>query len=112
MLAGSLGIQVIQTGLNTGIGLQIFLKKLLENLILALILLVVAIPQGLRMTVDVSLANSAAQMFNKSQILVKDLVSIEKTGQITKVIAPKSNVMTKQPVVAKILIGGELVLPS
>ena len=51
-------------------------------------------------------------MFVKSKLLVKDLLSIEKTGKITKVIAPKSNVLTSQPKVVKFFIGGELVMPS
>jgi hypothetical protein len=51
-------------------------------------------------------------MFVNSKVLVKDLLSIEKTGHITKVVVPKSKVLTSNPTVAKLYIGGELVSPS
>jgi magnesium-transporting ATPase (P-type) len=39
------------------------MKKLMENLTLAVIVLVVSIPEGLTMTIDVSIGYSTIRMF-------------------------------------------------
>ena len=40
-----------------------FVKKLIENLTLAIIVIIVAIPEGLPMTVAISLSGSVISMF-------------------------------------------------
>ena len=49
---------------------SLILKKLIENMTLALIVIIVAIPEGLPMTVTISLAGSVIDMFKKDKILV------------------------------------------
>ena len=49
----------------------LILKKLIENMTLALIVIIVAIPEGLPMTVTISLAGSVINMFKKDKILVR-----------------------------------------
>ena len=49
---------------------QLILKRLIENMTLALIVIIVAIPEGLPMTVTISLAGSVIEMFKKDNILV------------------------------------------
>lgn len=56
------------------------MKKLMENLTLAVIVLVVSIPEGLPMTIDVSLAYSTIRMFEQDKVLVRDVHSLEKSG--------------------------------
>ena len=46
-------------------------KSILENMTLALIVIIVAIPEGLPMTVTISLAGSVINMFKKDKILVR-----------------------------------------
>lgn len=55
----------------------------MENLTLAVIVLVVFIPEGLPMTIDVSIGYSTIRMFERNNVLVRDVHSIEKSGQIT-----------------------------
>ncbi len=66
------------------------MKKLMENLTLAVIVLVVSIPEGLPMTIDVSLGYSIIRMFKKDKVLVRDAHSLEKCGQITELIIGKT----------------------
>ena len=56
------------------------LKKLIENMTLALIVIIVAIPEGLPMTVSISLAGSVINMFKRDNILVRELDGPEKMG--------------------------------
>ena len=49
---------------------SLILKKLIENMTLALIVIIVAIPEGLPMTVTISLAGSVINMFKQDNILV------------------------------------------
>jgi len=50
------------------------------NLTLAVIVLVVFIPEGLPMTIDVSIGYSTIRMFERNNVLVRDVHSIEKSG--------------------------------
>lgn len=63
ILGTGIAIQIIQTGVNDEIGGAVFVKKLMENLTLAVIVLVVFIPEGLPMTIDVSIGYSTIRMF-------------------------------------------------
>ena len=47
------------------------IKKLIENMTLALIVIIVAIPEGLPMTVTISLAGSVINMYKDDKILVR-----------------------------------------
>lgn len=86
----------IQTGVDSSVGATIFSKKLVENLILSFIIILVAIPEGLPMTVGISLAYSIHNMFLKDKILVKQLESIEKMGEVTEFVLGKTGTLTTQ----------------
>lgn len=52
----------------------------MENLTLAIVIIMVSIPEGLPMTVSISLAYSTKRMFYNDKILVRNLDSPEKMG--------------------------------
>ena len=73
-----------------------FVDRLLNCVIVSLIMLIVAVPEGLDMTMDVSLAYSVLQMSNDDNVLVRDLESVEKVGQITDLVLGKTGTMTTE----------------
>lgn len=89
-------ILIIQTGVDSNVGGAIFAKKFVENLILAFIIILVAIPEGLPMTVGISLAYSVDNMFNKEKILIRQLDSIEKMGEVTEFVLGKTGTLTTE----------------
>lgn len=86
----------LQTGIDNKITWQIFLKKFVENLILAFIIILVAIPEGLPMTVQISLAYSIINMYEKDKILIRDLESTEKMGEVTEFCIGKTGTLTTE----------------
>jgi len=72
------------------------MKKLVEAIVIALVMLVVVIPEGLPMTVAISLAHSVLQMNKYDNILVRDLASVEKVGLITDLCLGKTGTMTTE----------------
>jgi calcium-translocating P-type ATPase len=73
-----------------------FLKRLIENMTVALIIIIVSIPEGLPMTVAISLSYSVIDMFNKDKILVRDLTAPEKMGEVTEILTGKTGTMTTE----------------
>lgn len=73
-----------------------FVDRLVNCFIVALIMLIVAVPEGLDMTMDVSLAYSVLQMSAEDNVLVRDLESVEKVGQITDLVLGKTGTMTTE----------------
>ena len=71
-------------------------KKLIENLTLALIVIVVAIPEGLPMTVMISIAGSVRNMYKDDKILVRELWGPEKMGEVTEILCGKTGTMTTE----------------
>jgi len=69
---------------------------MINCVIVALILLIVAIPEGLPMTVTVSLAYSVLQMSEDDNLLVRDVDSVERVGQITDLVLGKTGTMTTE----------------
>jgi len=57
---------------------------------------IVAIPEGLPMTVAISLAYSVILMFEKDEVLIRDLESPEKMGQVTEFCTGKTGTMTSE----------------
>ena len=72
------------------------LKKLIENCTLALIVIIVSIPEGLPMTVTISLSYSVIEMFKKDKILVRDLNAPERMGEVTEILTGKTGTMTTE----------------
>ena len=73
-----------------------FLKKLIESLTLSLIVIIVSIPEGLPMTVAISLSFSVIDMYKKDRILVRDLTAPEQMGEITEILTGKTGTMTTE----------------
>ena len=73
-----------------------FVDRIVNCFIVALIMLIVAVPEGLDMTMDVSLAYSVLQMSKDDNVLVRDLESVEKVGQITDLVLGKTGTMTTE----------------
>lgn len=96
ILVTSLIILFIQTGVDSEVGGKEFTKKLVDNIVIALILLVVAIPEGLPMTVAVSLAHSVLLMNKHDNVLVRDLNSVEDVGMINDLCLGKTGTMTTE----------------
>jgi Ca2+-transporting ATPase len=73
-----------------------FVKKLVEDLTLAVIIVVVSIPEGLPMTVAISLSYAVLDMFSRDKILVRDLTAPEQMGEITEILCGKTGTMTTE----------------
>jgi Ca2+-transporting ATPase len=95
-----LGTAMIVLFINKGVDETLdggaFTDRLVNSIIVALILLIVAIPEGLPMTVSVSLAFSVLQMSEDDNLLVRDVDSVEKVGQITDLVLGKTGTMTTE----------------
>lgn len=96
ILGTSLLVLFLQTGVDEEVGGKIFTKKLIDCIIISLIMLIVAIPEGLPMTVAVSLAHSVLLMSKYDNVLVRDLDAVEEAGLITDVCFGKTGTMTTE----------------
>lgn len=80
---------------------------------IAVIILVVAIPEGLPMTVAVSLAHSVLLMSEYDNVLVRDLESVEVAGLLDDVCIGKTGTMTTEDMsVVSIFAENTLILNS
>jgi Ca2+-transporting ATPase len=86
----------IHKGVDDNLTGGAFTDRMVNCIIVALILLIVAIPEGLPMTVSISLAFSVLQMSNDDNLLVRDVDSVEKVGQITDLVLGKTGTMTTE----------------
>ena len=62
ILATSMLVIFLQVGINEAVGGAEFTKKLVDNIVIALVMLIVSVPEGLPMTIQISLAHSVLQM--------------------------------------------------
>lgn len=86
----------IHKGVDENLEGRVFTERLVTCIIVSLIMLIVAIPEGLPMTVAVSLAYSVLQMSEDDNVLVRDLDSVEVVGQITDLVLGKTGTMTTE----------------
>jgi Ca2+-transporting ATPase len=86
----------LQTAVNSEVGTTTFIGKFVDSLILAVVILLVAIPEGLPVTVGISLAYSLNNMYNKDKILVRQLDSNEKMGEVSSFILGKTGTLTTE----------------
>lgn len=56
------------------------MKKLVEDIILGIIIIMVAIPEGLPLTISISLAYSLKRMYENDRLLLKDQGAPERMG--------------------------------
>ena len=96
ILGTALIVLFIQKGVDENLTGKVFVKKLCDCFIISLIILIVSIPEGLPMTVSVSLAYSVLQMADDDNVLVRDLGSVEEAGQITDLCLGKTGTMTTE----------------
>lgn len=96
ILIASLVTLSLQTAVNSEVGTSTFIGKFVNSLVLAVVILLVAIPEGLPVTVGISLAYSLNNMFNKDKILVRQLDSIEKMGEVSSFILGKTGTLTSE----------------
>jgi len=94
ILVTAIIIQCIQTGVNEEVGGKIFMQKLFQNITLFIVLIMVAIPEGLPMSVAISLAHSTTRMYKKEKILVRHLDAPERMGQITQLCTGLTGTLT------------------
>ena len=92
----SMAVLLIQTTADERVGGGIFMDKLVTNIVISLIMLIVAVPEGLPMTVLLSLAHSVLQMNKFDNILVRDINSVEQVGLITDLCLGKTGTMTTE----------------
>lgn len=94
ILVTAIIIQSIQTGVNEEVGGKIFMQKLFQNITLFIVLIMVAIPEGLPMTVSISLAHSTTRLYTSEAILVRKLDAPERMGQITEICTGLTGTLT------------------
>lgn len=58
------------------------------------VLFVVIVPEGLPLTIGVSLAYTTGRMFSEDKILVKQLDAPEKMGEINEILVGKTSTIT------------------
>lgn len=113
ILIANIVILVIQTSANSDAGGDLFIKKIMDHVTLALIIIMVAIPEGLPMTVGVSLAYCVMHMYSNDRILVKDLEKPEVLGQIEEIIFGKTGTLTTENMqVQKFYAQSQMILNS
>jgi P-type E1-E2 ATPase len=71
-----------------------FIKTLIDNLTLSITVIIVAVPEGLPLTVSLALAYSVRRM-KDDQILVKNLNSPEVMGSVEEICTGKTATLTK-----------------
>lgn len=96
ILGTSLVVIFIQKGVSSEFSGKEFTKKLVDNIIIALVMLIVSVPEGLSMTVSVSLAYSVLLMKDHDNILVRDLEAVEQVGLIQELCLGKTGTMTTE----------------
>jgi len=96
ILGTGLIVLFIHKGVDESLEADDFVDRLVAVIIVSLIMLIVAIPEGLPMTVAVSLASSVLQMSDDDNLLVRDVDSVEQVGQITDLVLGKTGTMTTE----------------
>ena len=96
ILAVSMLVIFLQVGINDMVGGAEFTKKLVDNIVIALVMLIVSVPEGLPMTVQISLAHSVLQMSEHDNVLVRDLGSVEEAGILSDICMGKTGTMTTE----------------
>lgn len=69
---------------------KVIIKDGLKYMNLIVVLFVVVVPEGLPLTIGVSLAYSTGRMYQEDRILVKELDAPEKMGEVNEIIVGKT----------------------
>mmetsp|Transcript_41559 Transcript_41559/g.29938 ORF Transcript_41559/g.29938 Transcript_41559/m.29938 type:complete len:169 (+) Transcript_41559:1034-1540(+) len=89
-------ILCIQVGANDDVKGDTFMKKLVEDIILGIIIIMVAIPEGLPLTISISLAYSLKRMYKNDRLLLKDQGAPERMGQVQEFCTGKTGTLTTE----------------
>jgi Ca2+-transporting ATPase len=81
-------------GFNSVSALTALFKDLPKTINLIVVLVIVAIPEGLPLTIGVSLAFSVIRMYDNDKILVKNLQAPETMGEIEEICCGKTGTIT------------------
>lgn len=73
---------------------EVLITKSMKLINLIVVLFVVILPEGLPLTVGVSLAFTTSRMFKKDRILVRNLEAPEVMGSVNEVLVGKTNTIT------------------
>jgi len=73
---------------------KVIIKDGLKYMNLIVVLFVVVVPEGLPLTIGVSLAYSTGRMYQQDRILVKELDAPEKMGEVNEILVSKTNTIT------------------
>jgi magnesium-transporting ATPase (P-type) len=85
---------ILTSSINSDMNWSLVFKKIAESLTLVLIIIMVAVPEGLPMTIGISLAFSVKRMMEDG-ILVKNLNAPEIMGQVTEICTGKTGTLTE-----------------
>jgi Ca2+-transporting ATPase len=75
---------------------SLFLEKFVTNLTLAFVILIVVIPEGIPMTIGISIAYSVFDMYDNDHLLVRNLNAPEKLGLVNEILIGKTGTMTTE----------------
>jgi P-type E1-E2 ATPase len=83
------------------------LTRLLDYFTIAVAVIIVAVPEGLPLSVSIAMAFSIDNL-KKDNLLVKNLTAVESMGQITEICTGKTATLTSNDMsVSKFFIGGK-----
>ena len=106
----SLSIRGILLGELTGLNLET-LNHILHYLMIAVAIIVVAVPEGLPMSVALSLSLAMRKM-TRANCLVRKLIACETIGSATTICTDKTGTLTKNQMEVASASGGEPVRPD
>lgn len=73
---------------------KVLFQHSLRYMNILVVLFVVIVPEGLPMTIGVSLAFTTGRMHSEDRILVKDLDAPEKMGEVNEILCGKTSTIT------------------
>ena len=82
------------------------LTQLLDNFTLAVAVIIVAVPEGLPLSISIAMAFSIDTLM-KEKLLVKQLDAAENMGSVTEICTGKTATLTKNEMTVKAFYAGE-----
>lgn len=73
---------------------KVLFAQSLRYMNMLVVLFVVVVPEGLPLTIGVSLAYTTGRMYSEDRILVKELDAPEKMGEVNEILVGKTSTLT------------------